>query len=150
MTTSDSGSGGTTVLDPRWTYVGSGCWRAFSSCMPAKPKSLHVDALTFVNTKRRRTLPAAPVDCGCASPSCASRHLGTLAVEPAACASAAPAAPIAATTTITAPSRAARRLHTFMFASLVGRRTPALPGYGAAGHGPVTIRHRLRQLRRHE
>ena len=109
--------------------------------MPAKPKSLHVAALTFVNTKRRRTLPAAPVDCGWASPSWACRHRGTLVAAPAECASAAPAAPITAAVTSTTPSLFCT---VYLLVEL-----PANPPYERAGTGSVTIPHRARQLRRH-
>jgi hypothetical protein len=100
-----------------------------------------VDALMFVNTKRSRTLPAAPVDCGCASPSWACRHRGTLVAAPAACASAAPTAPITAAVTSATPSL-------FCIVYLLVE-FPANPAYGGAGGRSVTIPLRVRQLWRH-
>src|SRR6185437_8885692 len=109
--------------------------------MPAKPNSLHADALTFVNTNRRRTLPAAPVDCGCASPSWACRHRGTLVAAPAACASAAPAAAITAAVTSATPS---------LFCTVyLLVEVPVHRGYDPGGGGSVTIPHRACQLWRH-
>jgi hypothetical protein len=108
---------------------------------------LHVVALTFVNTKRIRTLPAAPVDFGCARESWLSRQRGVLAAAcPAARAAAGPAGQTTAAISTTAASTGAR----FPIIRMIppGRIVPANPAYEAAAGPSVTILQRRREKRR--